>query len=400
MADDDGTQDRARWVGIGHSAADDAAAAGAEAARAALTGADPRLVVVLGAIAYDLPALVRGVRSVTGETPLVGCSTHGEIWAGGPSDGTVLVTVLGGPGFSATVASVTDVAGRQREAGVELARALRDPAEAGQNLEPHHAVLMLFTDALLPDQEAVLRGVYEVVGASVPLCGGAAADRWAMDRTFQFHDDRVLSGSVAGVLLRSDAPLSVAVGHGWQPVGDPMVVTRCDDARVYTLDDEPALDTYLARVAAPVEAYTDVAAFTDFALTRPLGIGRLTGTEVRNLATEPDLADRTITVGHAPPGGLTWIMAGDEESILDAVGTTCDEAVAGLGARPPLALLTFSCSALRTVLGADGTRREAERIEKACGAAPFAGFYTGGEIARTRGIDGFHHQTLVVLAIS
>ena len=308
------------------------------------------------------------------------------------------MTVLGGPGFSATVASVTDVAGRQREAGVELARALRDPAETVP--EPQHAVLMLFTDAFLPDQEAVLRGVYEVVGASVPLCGGAAADRWATDRTHQFHDDRVLSGSVAGVLLRSDAPLSVAVGHGWQAVGEPMVITRCDDTRVYTLDDEPALDRYLGRVDAPTEAYTEVDVFTGFALTRPVGVGRLTGTEVRNLATEPDLAGRTIAIGHVPPGGLTWVMTGDEASILDAVGATCEEAVAGLGARPPLALLTFSCAALRTVLGAAGTRREAELIERACGAAPFAGFYTNGEIARTRGIDGFHHQTLVVLAIS
>jgi hypothetical protein len=35
----------------------------------------------------------------------------------------------------------------------------------------------------------------------------------------------------------------------------------------------------------------------------------------------------------------------------------------------------------------------------ACGA-PVAGFYTYGEIARTRGVTGFHNQTLVVLAVS
>jgi hypothetical protein len=31
--------------------------------------------------------------------------------------------------------------------------------------------------------------------------------------------------------------------------------------------------------------------------------------------------------------------------------------------------------------------------------APVAGLYTWGEIARTRGINGFHNQTLVVLAV-
>jgi hypothetical protein len=34
------------------------------------------------------------------------------------------------------------------------------------------------------------------------------------------------------------------------------------------------------------------------------------------------------------------------------------------------------------------------------GTAPVAGFYTYGEIARTRGVAGFHNQTLVVLAVA
>ena len=31
--------------------------------------------------------------------------------------------------------------------------------------------------------------------------------------------------------------------------------------------------------------------------------------------------------------------------------------------------------------------------------APVAGFYTYGEFPRTRGVTGFHNQTLVVLAV-
>jgi hypothetical protein len=31
--------------------------------------------------------------------------------------------------------------------------------------------------------------------------------------------------------------------------------------------------------------------------------------------------------------------------------------------------------------------------------APLSGFYTWGEIARTRGITGYHNQTLAVLAV-
>lgn len=385
-----------RWIGVGHSAATDSAEAGAAAARAGVTGRDPRLVVVFAAISHDLPAVLRGVRSVTGTTPLVGCSTHSELWQGGPSDGTVLVTVLGGDGFSVSTSAVSDVAGRQREAGSRLARAVRgtDPTR------PQRA-LLVFTDSLLRDQEEILRGVYEVFGASVPVVGGAAADRWAMDRTFQFLDGEVRHGSAVAALVHSDGPIGIAVGHGWRPVGEPMTVTRCEDGRVLTLDDLPAMDAFLRAADAPAEASTDVVAFRRFALTRPIGIERRTGTEVRNLCTEVDMAGRSIGGGgQIPQGALVWLMEGDERSILHAATDTCDEAIAALGGRPALGMLVFSCSALRSVLGPDGTARESARLARAAGGAPFAGFHTCGEIARTRGIDGFHNQTHVVLALA
>lgn len=385
-----------RWVGVGSATGEDSRAAGAAAARAATTGDDPRLVVVLAAMSYDLPELLAGVRDVTGATPLVGCSTHGEIWRDGPSDGTVLVVVLGGPGFAVTTAAFPGAAGRQREAGTTVARSVR-----GADPERPHQALLLLTDSLLRDQEEILRGVYDVLGATVPFFGGAAADRWAMDRTFQMHDDQVLHGSVVGAMLRSDGPIGISVGHGWRPVGEPMAVTRCDDGRVYTLDDEPALDTFLRRAGAPAEAYHDPVAFRRFALTHPIGIERRSGPEVRNLCTEVDIEGRTIGGGgHIPQGGLAWLMDGDADSILEAASTTCEEAVAALGGSEPLALLVFGCSALRKVLGHDGTVLESERIAKVAGDAPYAGFYTCGEIARTRGIDGFHNQTHVVLALA
>ncbi len=385
-----------RWIGVGHSAAADSAEAGAAAARDGAIGHDPRLVVVFAAIGHNLPAVLRGVRSVTGATPLVGCSTHSELWQGGPSDGSVLVTVLGGDGFAVSTTAVSDVAGHQRRAGSQLARAVRgaDP------VRPNSA-LLLFTDSLLRDQEEILRGIYEVFGASVPVVGGAAADRWAMDRTFQFIDDEVRHGSAVAAMLHSDGPIGIAVGHGWRPVGEPMTVTRCEDGRVLTLDDQPAMDVFLRRADAPAETYTDVAAFRRFALGRPIGIERRAGTEVRNLCTEVDVAGRTIGGGgHIPQGALVWLMEGDEASILAAASDTCTEAISALGGVGPLGLLVFSCSALRSVLGGAGTARESARLVEGAAGAPFAGFHTCGEIARTRGIDGFHNQTHAVLALA
>lgn len=383
-----------RWMGVGRSDAVDSAAAGVEAATAAICGREASLVLVFSSVAHDLQAVLAGINKVSGHSPLIGCSSNGEIGVDGPRDASVIVAAIGGPGFSIATVGAADVAGRQREAGAELAGCVSEVEE-----RPFR-VLVLLTDGLVPDQEEILRGVYGVVGASVPVFGGAAAEPWAMDRTWQFHGDEVLSGGAVGAVIASDAPFGVGIGHGWRKVGEPMIVTSAANGEVYTLDDRPALDVYLSRFGAPAELAADQRAVSEFAIPRPIGIQRRRGEEVRNLSTGIDIERRSFRPGgDIHQGGLVWAMAGDDGSILGAVDKACDAALGALGGRPPLGLLTFSCAALRAVIGDDGIRREGVRLAQRASAAPFAGFYTYGEIARVRGGDGFHNQTLVVLAI-
>lgn len=382
-------------MGVARSTLSDSRAAAAAATRDALTGPDPQLLLVFFAISHDPTEIIEGIRSTAPGVPLAGCSTHGEIAPGGPTDDTIVVAAIGGPGIAAAVGFAGNVEDRQRAAGIEVAQCVA--------LVPDlpHKVLMLFTDGKVRDQETILRGCYEVVGASIPFVGGAAGDGWKMDQTLVIANDKVSPNAVVGVAIASEAPLSVAYGHGWQKTGEPMIVTRSEHGRVYTLDDKPAMDAYLDRLGAPPEAYTDETAFRDFALARPLGIQRRSGVEARNLSTGIDLEGRSIgSAGAIDHGGLTWAMTGDEASILAATDSVCSAALAGLGDRELIGMITLSCAALRAVLGDEGIQRENERIAKWARDAPFAGFYTYGEIARIRGIDGFHNQTLAVLAIT
>jgi hypothetical protein len=389
-----GANDGRRWMGVGRATDTDSRAAAVAAGRAAICGDDPKLLIALIAITQDSAEVLAGLREVAPGVPVVGCTTHGEIGPGGPLDGTVTVAAIGGPGFSVSTSVAERISGRQREAGMELAGCAAAVAD-----RPHR-VLLLLTDGLVRDQESILRGCYAVLGASVPLFGGAAGDGWRMTGSYLLGDDRVLTDAAVAVTIASEAPLAVAVRHGWNKIGDAMIVTSSGNGRVYTLDDRPALDVYLDRLNAPAEAYTDPDAFMQFALSRPLGVQRRSGVEARNLSTEVDIEGRSIGGGGSiDHGGLTWAMTGDEQSILAATDAACHEAIDGLQGHAPVGLLTFSCAALRAVLGEDGIQREGERIDKWADGLPFAGFYTYGEIARVRGIDGFHNQTLAVLAL-
>ena len=382
-----------RWLAVGRSSAPDAYTAGVEAAAEALAGADPKLVIVFCSDAYDLPELLRGINETSGGVSLVGCSTAGEISGSGPGDAGVVVTAIGGQGFSVATGSAEDASEHLREASARASFCI-DQVE-----ERPHRVLLLLTDGLAGDQQEIVRGAYSVVGAEVPLVGGCAGDDLKMKGTFQLHHDRVLRNAVVAAAVASDAPMGIGVRHGWRRVGEPMLVTSSDSNRVYSLDDEPALDVYLRRLDAPPEAHTDPAAFTRFALTHPLGLSRRSGEEVRFVA-EADFENRSLVcIAQVPQGGLTWFMEGDDESVLEATDAACSDALEALGGAEPLGVLAFDCIARRGVLGDAGIQREVDRIAEHARGAPVAGFYTYGEIARTHGMSGFHNQTLVVLAL-
>jgi hypothetical protein len=383
-----------RWLGVGQASATDARASGREATESALAGRTAKLLIVFTSDAYDLDELLRGIGEHAGDTPLIGCSTAGEIATAGPRDASVVVIALGGEGFEVRTAAAEGASTRLREVGAEVAG-----CALGLDEHPYRILLML-TDGLAGDQQEIVRGAYGVLGAEVPLVGGCAGDDLKMTATFQLHEGRVLRDAVVAAALASDAPLGIGVRHGWRKVGTPMVVTRSADNRVYLLDDRPALDVYLERLDAPPETHSDPAAFTRFALTHPLGLNRRSGEEQVRFIGEANFEDRSLgCIAEVPQGGLTWFMEGDEDSVLQATEAACHDAIEALAGETPLGLLAFDCIARRGILGDDGIDVEIDRIAKVADGAPVAGFYTYGEIARTRGVSGFHNQTLVVLAI-
>jgi hypothetical protein len=393
-----------RWFAIGQADRSEAKP-GLVAADRALVHDDAKLLLAFCSAAQNLPAVVEEIRGRAGDVPLIGCSTAGEIATGGPSEASIVVAAFGGAGFSVATAVAEGASRDLRAAGAEVARCLTAVDD-----RPHR-VLLLLTDGLAGDQQEILRGAYGVLGAGVPLVGGCAGDDLRMMKTFQVYGDRVLTDAVVAAGLASDAPLGIGVRHGWRRVGDPMLVTSSRGNRVYTLDNEPALDVYLRRLAVPGPGGSRVSPemtvrpsaedLARLALTHPLGLGRRAGEEQVRFIGGGDFAERSLTcIAEVPQGALVWLMEGDDESVLNATDAACHDSLEALDGRPPVGVLVFDCIARRGVLGQEGIKTEIDRVASNVGGAPVAGFYTYGEIARTRGMGGFHNQTLVVLSIS
>ena len=391
-----------RWFDVGVSSETDPHRAGAVAASRALTGSDPQLLVVFCSIRLDPHAVLAGIKEVAAGIPLIGCSSGAEIGADGPGTGLVTVAAFGGSGFTVRTSAATGTRKAPREGGIEVARSAFDGMDGPNQL------MLLLTDGLVEDQDQIISGVYEMLGAGVALAGGAAGTALLADgataNTFHLYDGEVLTDAVVAAAMTSDGPLGVAMRHGFREVGEPMVVTRSRDGRIYTLDNRPALHAYLDRLGAPPEAYHDKKAFVAFSRLRPLCVLRRATEEVRFVTEHADLDEGSLVcVGDVPEGGVVWPLESDAESTIEAVDSVWPAAVEALGGRPALGFLAFDCGVRQDILSqaptGDRVAEEVSRMVRQAGDRPFVGFYTWGEIARTRGVNGLHHQSLVVLAV-
>lgn len=375
-------------VGTSADARPDVAAK--DAVTQALAGRQAALVILFVSPTYNMHAIASSAAHAAQGASVVGCSTSGEIADGRGGSGRVVAVALGGDGLEArtSMGLLADGATAAGSAAAEGLRALTRP----------HRALILLPDGLAGHHASVVRGAYAVGGATVQLVGGCAGDELAMGTTWQIFGDRAYTGVIVGAAIGSDGPIGIGVGHGWRRTGDPLVVTSSDGSQIFTIDDQPALDAYLAATDAPAAASSDQEAWQRHALERPFGLPRPGGDEVRAVLSA-DFDNRSLFCGDIPQGSMIWPMEGDADSVMRGTDTAMDEAIGALQGVPAVGFIAFDCAARRNILGEEGVATETSRLAQRAGEAPVAGFYTYGEVARRTGSRGVHSATLVLLAL-
>lgn len=307
----------------------------------------------------------------------------------------VAVAALGGDGFSVATRGVPAASTNRRQAGV-------DAASVVDQVTGENKAVVMIVDGLTREQHEVVRGAYSVLGASVPIVGGCSADDLEYRETFQFCGSGagvdVLVDSVVVTAIGSTGPFGVGLGHGWYKQGAPMVVTRSEGGEVALIDNEPALEVYMRCLGADPSMARDAKRFQELAFEHPLGLSRGDSEDIRVVHSGDADRGALYCLADVPEGALVWTMRTDPGSLIDAAAAFCLMATRDLGDAPPIGLLVFDCGARKLKLGPDNLQAEQATMADAA-RAPFAGFYTYGEIARTRGSRGMHHLTVASLAI-
>jgi hypothetical protein len=366
---------------------DDSFRSGVEAASAAkskLKGPFP-LAVVFMTEQYDEEKAIEGVRSVTGDTPLIGCTAPSLICNGKIYSDGLGVAIIQSDTLKVNVGVSDNLSQDAQETGRQLGSTLS--TVPFPNGHPQNQVLLVFADASMT-KGVVTDALYEAFrefGSSFRFFGGGSADNLHFKKSVQILNDQVHRDAITGALIVSDSPQAISLRHGWEPTGRNLVVTKAEGKTVHELDGQPALELYMSSLDEDIKGF-DFSQFYGFASGHPLGIPMATGEYIVRDPLSASVEDNSITfVSEVPENAIVRIMTGSRESLLLASTEAAGEAKEALGGKAPALILIADCVSRLLFLGDDAQTEVSNIGTQLGGDVPMLGFFSFGEIGIEKG---------------
>jgi hypothetical protein len=291
-----------------------------------------------------------------------------------------------------------------------------DPRAVGKRvakeLLPHLSAetvgLFVFPDGLTLTLYNFFAGLEENLPGDrfLPLWGGGAGNNFNVEApTYQYCDDEVVSDGVSYALLSGKAHTAWAISHSLIPIGGERKVTRSQGNVIYEIDGKPALE--VLKEYLPEGALTDDRDWIRYAISLALSFKAPSYIKdeeyvVRGVPAVR-MADGSIIVQtEVQEGTSIWFSSRDKEKISTGFDRMAAQIKEQLGGEKPKLVFQFECLTRgKTMFREQEKLQILERFRQSVGAdAPWAGFYTIGEIGPVEEHNLRHLYTSVVLALS
>ncbi|MCK4546674.1 MAG: FIST C-terminal domain-containing protein [Candidatus Eisenbacteria sp.] len=388
-------------AGVGTSTAVDSLEAGTRAAEQAvadLGDAPCDFVIVYGGMGYDHPQLLRGVRSVTGDAPLAGCSTQGVVARSWARESPRVVGVMAvASGDMTFTHSLREGLGHDSyEVGCRISDDLLvSPAD-----EP--VVLLCLYDPLTGvNVDQLLRGLEST--RPIPIIGGAASQPWGkMVATRQYFDGEVARDAATCILISGRAAVEFGVTLGAVPLGMEATITRAEGNIIHEIDGQSAYSVWKEHVGAGDDLRAEDHASWAIGIRLPESVGGEYAGCVTRTLFKIDREQGSIYLQSEIPEGTRVILHHRTfEAVMNLAQATARRVGKSIGDRQPCFALSFECGARGTpFLGAQAARDEVVQIQKEIGHdVPWLGMYAWGEIAPMGSVNYFHNYTLPICVI-
>lgn len=350
---------------------------------------------------YDYEAVIGAVRSVIGpDAELIGCSAAGPFAETETCDAGVTLALV----TSDSLRFVTGL-GTGLEASVSGAvREAIDGFPSSVDGYPYRTAITLH-DGLCGVGERLGMVTQQKLGPNVGVVGGAASDAYDHVATHVFRNGTVAEDAVAIALVASKTRLPTAVGHGHEPLSEPVTVTAADGCTVSELDGRPAYEVWKDAVRDHARAVFDLEIdevspagkeIREIMGAYELGIDQGGTYKIRWPRVTDDDGALHFAVA-IPEGTVLRVTYGSPENQIRSARQTVRNAVADANAEIAGAFV-YDCACREIILG--------DRFPEAVDAmsdeleAPLCGYETYGETCLQLGQhSGFHNTSTVVVLL-
>lgn len=355
-----------------------------------LVDIDPQLVLVFGCIKhFEAQELNTKLAESFPNAQRVGCTTAGEITSSGVADNTTVVTAIR---FSNTQFTVATAAIDSMEKSFDAGKAL-----ASQLQSPGLGAVLVLGQGVSINGSAMIEGMVDVLGHSLPITGGLAADAGAFVKTYTLSNAGVSTASIVGVGFSGDKLIfSHGSFGGWKPFGPTRKVTRCVGNILYELDGEPALEVYKRYLGDYAKDLPGSGLLFPFEM---LSDARESLGQIRTILGINEADGSLVLAGVINQDGFLRLMHAHTNDLVDGAETAANATIEGAGERDGQALgLLVSCVGRKLVMGGR-VDEEVEAVQEILGDdATLCGFYSNGEICPGYRLEAcsLHNQTMTI----
>jgi hypothetical protein len=384
---------------VGKSTLHRARHAGRDATRDALAalGSQAHLLLVFATAGYDQEELIAGVRELSGDAAISGCSGEGVITQQGLDEGAYAVTV-------AAVASE-----RSRCSAFTVGGLSCDPRACGRTVgrrvlaaDADARCVLVFPDGITGDCTALADGITAELSRDVVVAGGTAADLARFTATYQYGADGPIRDGVSVAVFGGDVTAEIAVSHGCLPIGRTRTVTRSVGGLLYEIDYRPAwsvfkeyldgdpdmlvaADSVHLSFGAPLPV-AEVGPYGGYVLRTPLGLDQRSGA--------------LFFPGALGEGVALQLMRRDPDRIRQSAAASAYQLASRRPHASPFLVLQFECAWRGRLTFGDHAPQTVRPLQEVLGPKlPWAGFLTYGELAPIRHGLFFHNYTIVLCGL-
>jgi len=263
-------------------------------------------------------------------------------------------------------------------------------AAEGLNTFPNPAFIITASHMNLPG-ESIIKGIIDVAGDGANVIGGIASHDDMLEGGAVFTNDHIRRGLVCLIIDQDKIAVNGLAVSGWKPVGTLKTVTKSEGNRVYTIDDQPAVDLLIKYTGIDVNLDDEMDIFTQLGSTYPLQVQKDEGLPVMKPPIMVNPSDHSIICGGMIPQGskVRFSLPPD----FDVIDTVIESAEKIKSDELPEAdaLVVFSCIGRFEALG-PLVYKEIEGLQSVWNV-PMAGFFSFGEFGKTPGGKSDFHGT-------